>query len=264
MKQIAATLVCLFVLVSPGYAQQTRTLGWDASPEEARVTEYHIERDGVVAGIVPVTVHRFTFTINPGETTTFVLRSFGWKIDSLTGILLEEAGLGDPAPPFTYTEPIPVPPPLVVSQDSSTCNQYGVGCPLVDAGLNTWVITSPSWAILRNGEHYDNGYSDWLLWYGGSIYAYRSDLNRWWINVGFWSEFPYDPRNPPAPPAPTLKTCVWTDGVIYTEGQVSPPYSIVQKNWSRWFATMQLQGWTGNTQVPSKNKYVGTLYCVGR
>jgi hypothetical protein len=156
--------------------------------------EYRVERDFVFVG--STTQLTFPVSILPGETVTFGVRSFGWCQDIITGDFF---GCEGPLSNLVvYTEPVvePLPPQGTPSADAATC-RVGTGCSLIDAGLNVWTLDD-NWGILRNGQHWHVGYSDWLLSFGGEIYAYRSDVNQWWVDTpSGWEWVENRSRTPP-------------------------------------------------------------------
>ena len=166
------------IFATPALAQSPvqRMLTWDASGEAA---EYRVERNFVVVG--STTQLTFPISILPGETVTLGVRSFGWCQDITTGDFF---GCEGPLSILvSYTEPVveASPPQATSSVDGPTC-RVGMGCSLIDAGQNVWTLDD-QWRILRNGQHWNSGYSDWLVWFNGKIYAYRSDIQQWWVNT---------------------------------------------------------------------------------
>src|SRR5687767_1504777 len=193
---LAVILAGIFPAASVAQSAVQRTLAWDPTEDAARVTEYRIERNFVFLG--STTQLTFPVSILPGERVTFVVRSFGWCQDILTGGFFGcEGPLSDP---LTYTEPVVVQPAVASppsSADGATC-QIGTGCSLIDTGLNVWTLDGNG-AILRNGQHWNEGYSEGLLWFAGEIYAYWSHTNAWWVDsASGWASVAHDPRLVPS------------------------------------------------------------------
>lgn len=218
---LAVILFSLAPAAPTAQSAQQRTLTWSASADADRITEYRVERNFVPVG--STTEVRFPFWISPGETVTLGVRSFGWCQDLITGGFFGcEGPLSDL---LTYTEPTATPLSLLAptpSADGATC-QVGTGCSLVDTDLNVWALDS-SWAILRNGQHWIGGYSDWLVSLGGAIYAYRSDMNGWWVATpSGWASMAYDPRtpSPSATPSADGATCQVGTGCSLVDAELN-------------------------------------------
>ena len=190
---LALVLGAIFPARTGAQSAVRHTLTWDASMEAA---EYRVERDFVFVG--STTQLTFPVSILPGETVTFGVRSFGWCQDIITGDFF---GCEGPLSTLVFhTEPLVQPPPTqsTSSADTTIC-RVGTGCSLIDAGLNLWTLDD-NWVIRRNGQHWNVGYSDWLLSFGGKIYAYRSDISQWWVDTpSGWEWVKNDSRTPPAP-----------------------------------------------------------------
>ena len=190
---LALVLGAIFPVRTSAQSPVRHTLTWDASMEAA---EYRVERNFVFVG--STTQLTFPISVLPGETVAFGVRSFGWCQDIITGAFF---GCEGPLSTLVFvTEPVAnaSPPQATSSVDAAAC-RVGTGCSLIDAGLNVWTLDD-NWGILRNGQHWHVGYSDWLLWFDGEIYAYRSDINQWWVDTtSGWVLVENDSRTPPPP-----------------------------------------------------------------
>jgi hypothetical protein len=253
------TAICLLIGTSVQAQTVTRAITWDPSPEEARVLEYHVFRDGVFAGPITVPSRTFTFGIAAGQTTTFTVYSYGWKLnadDTLSG----EAGVGDPSVPFIWTEPVPPPPPLVVSADGATTPPEPW---LVDANGGRWRIDAAR-LILLNDVQAANGVGDLILWFGGAIFVQNAQAGSWWQWSGSWSQVAGDPRvptPPPPPPPPPSSGCL-------TGGTLAPIGSILTQTMKNgdvdpFIAARRAEGWALTSRQKAKNLTTVTMQCRG-
>jgi hypothetical protein len=258
--------ICLLLFASTVHAQSvTRAITWDPSPEETRVLEYHVFRDGVFAGPITVPARTFTFGIVAGQATTFIVYSYGWKLNA-DGSLSSEAGVGAPSVPFTWTEPTPPPPPTVSADGATTPPEPW----LVDTAGGRWRIDAAR-LILLNDVQAGNGVGDLILWFGGTVYvknAVYPDANgSWWQWLGSgWTRAEGDPRAPappppPPPPPPPSSGCL-------TGGTLAPIGSILTQTMKNgdvdpFIAARTAEGWALTSRKKAKNLTTVTMTCQG-
>jgi hypothetical protein len=263
VRTIAAVLIWL-VSASVLYAQQPRTLAWDPSPDAGRVTEYHVYKDGLYHGAT--TGLTYTLTFLPGEAADLFVRSYGWLLDPLTGLLTNVAGEGSNSAVYRHSEPAFPPAPAPVTSPNGTTCQVNTNCQIIDAQLARWTIEAASRAILKDTFHWNGGYGDWLLWFDGAIYAFNASYpdagGSWWKDASTqWVRVAGDPRVAAPPPPPTPTGCL-------TGGTLAPIGSLLTQTMRNgdvdaFVAARVAEGWALRSRAKVKNQTTVTMECRG-
>lgn len=252
---LGALLLTVLGLSQRGDAQSLSQLAWDPSTDNLwTVPEYRVYRNGVLHE--KTTGTSSWVPVQPGETVTLAVSSYGWRLDANLNAVWAE---GEKSAPLTFTKQgVPV-----TSPDGTTTPP---AVQVVDTQAAIWTIRAGDGAILRNGVHEAGGYGDLILFYGGSIYV-RAGGPSWWKYIGAWTQIAGDPRvavppPPPPPPPPAVKQCV-TNGVPYPVDALLPPYTGKHGQVDAYVLARQQEGWAIFTKTKSKSTSTVQMICKG-